>query len=53
MPVKTGKDNKGCFAVWGDSGKKYYYSCNNKRAKNNARGKALKQGIAIKASQNK
>lgn len=49
MPVNLGKDSKGCFARWGSSGAKYYYMCNNKRAQSRAKGKALKQGQAIKS----
>lgn len=49
MPVMTGKDNKGCFARWGAQGKKYYYECGNKDARERARRRAAKQGRAIKA----
>lgn len=47
MPVQTGKDNKGCFARWGDKGKRYYYTCGNDSAKGKAKQKAYKQGLAI------
>ena len=47
MPVQTGKDQKGCYARWGNSGAKYYYACGNKRAMGMAKNKAYKQGIAI------
>jgi len=50
MPVKTGKDNKGCFAQWGNSGKKYYFECNNPVERAKARTKAEKQSKAIRAS---
>lgn len=49
MPVKTGKDKKGCFAQWG-SQKKYYYECGNEKARERAKGKAEKQGRAAKAN---
>jgi hypothetical protein len=50
MPVHTGKDSKGCFAQWGSSGKKYYYTCGNDSARKGARAKAAKQGAAAHAS---
>jgi len=46
MPVTTGQDNKGCFARWGQQ-HKYYYECGNDIARNNAKQKAEKQGVAI------
>jgi len=30
MPVRTGKDRKGCFAQYGNQ-KKYYYKCGDKK----------------------
>ena len=53
MPVQTGKNSKGCFARWGNSGKKYYYLCGNKKLKENAQSKANKQGRAIHADKGK
>ena len=50
MPVKLGKDSKGNFAKWGDSGSKYYYTPNNKDSRENAKKKAGRQGKAIIAS---
>lgn len=47
MPVNIGKDNEGCFAKWGQEGKKYYYECGNEVERNNAKNKAYKQGVAI------
>jgi hypothetical protein len=47
MPVQIGKENDKCFARWGDEGAKYFYSCDNERAKNIAEEKAYKQGVAI------
>jgi hypothetical protein len=49
MPTHTGKDAKGCFAQWGKSGKKYYYTCGNDTARKGAVKKANKQGAAIRA----
>ena len=50
MPTHTGKDSKGCFAQWGKSGKKYYYTCNDASARKAAVAKANKQGQAAHAS---
>jgi len=50
VPTKTGKDKRGCFARWGKSGKKYYYQCGNKKAKDKAVKKANKQAQAIYSS---
>lgn len=47
MPAQTGKDNEGCFYRWGREGKKYYYECGNKDAREEAKKKAIKQGVAI------
>jgi hypothetical protein len=30
MPVQRGKDRKGSYYQWGDSGKRYYYETGNK-----------------------
>jgi len=49
MPVKTGKDSKGCFARWG-SQKKYYYTCGNVQAMARAKSKAAKQGAAVRST---
>lgn len=49
MPVKAGKDSKGCYYQWGDQ-KKYYYECGNKEAAKRAKEKASKQGQAIEIS---
>jgi hypothetical protein len=51
MPVRTGKDEYGCFAQWGTSGKKYRFTCNDKDAESKAKAKAAEQGRAIKASE--
>lgn len=47
MPVELGKDKEGCFARWGKSGAKYHYTCGNEDARNSAKQKAYKQGLAI------
>lgn len=47
MPVRTGKDSKGCFARFGQSGKKYYYKCGNTQARNRAKQRAHVQGSVI------
>jgi hypothetical protein len=47
MPVNVGNDNGGCFARWGEEGKKYYYECGNDKQEGIAKEKAYKQGIAI------
>lgn len=49
MPVKTGKDKKGCFARWGKSGHKYYYKCGDAKARREAVRKAGLQGRAAYA----
>lgn len=49
MPVKFGKDTKGCFAQWG-SQKKYYYECGSDSGKASAVKKAGAQGAAVKRS---
>lgn len=49
MPVRTGADEKGCYAKWGSSGKKYYYECGNSEARKRAKAKAERQGRAARA----
>ncbi len=49
MPVKIGKDKKGCYCRWGSSGKKYYYRCGDEKSKKAAEKKAEKQGRAAYA----
>jgi len=46
MPVKTGKDDKGCFAQWGSKGKKYYYTCGDDTSMGKAKNKAYLQRLA-------
>ena len=50
MPVNEGKDNKGGYFRWGQSGKKYYYKVNNPISKTIARHKAWIQGVAMRMS---
>jgi len=55
MPVHTGydsnkKEEPKCYARWGSTGKKYYYTCNNESAREKAKDKAAAQGRAIRAS---
>lgn len=47
MPVKLGEDKEGCFAKFGDEGKKYHYECGNKEERKKAKRKAILQGVAI------
>jgi len=50
MPVIISLDSKGCFVRWGKSGKKYYYKCGSKVARERAKLKAEKQARAIYSS---
>src|SRR5690606_27089015 len=50
MPVHRGKDSKGAYYQWGDSGKKYRYETGDKSSRERARSKAEKQGQAARAS---
>jgi len=52
-PLQKGRDSKGYYVRWGDSGKKYYYNPDSKQSFEDAKAKALKQGRAIKRLQNK
>jgi len=52
MPVHIGydsnkKEEPKCYARWGRTGKKYYYTCNNESARDKAKSKAAAQGRAI------
>lgn len=46
MPVKEGKDSKGCYYQYGEQ-KKYYYKCGDSKAGQAARRKAELQGRVI------
>lgn len=50
MPTQFRKDKDGCYAQWGDHGKKYRYTCGNKKSKHQAKAKADRQGRAAHAS---
>lgn len=50
MPVKRGIDYNGSYFQWGNSGHKYYFISNNKKSRDIAYKKALKQGRAISIS---
>lgn len=47
MPVQECQDNKKQGYKWGDSGKCYTYDPDNKKSKNNAKRRAILQGVAI------
>lgn len=47
MPVQIKSENGKCYARWGNQGAKYYYKCGSKIARENAKKKAIRQGIAI------
>jgi hypothetical protein len=49
MPVHNGKDAKGPYYQWGNSGKKYYYVSGNKQSRENAKKKSHQQAVAIHA----
>ena len=50
MPVHRGKDKKGPYYQWGESGKKYYYESGDPDSRKKAKQKAEKQGQAAHAS---
>lgn len=50
MPVSRGKDSKGCYYQWGQSGTKYHYTCGDEAARERAKRKAEEQGRAARAS---
>jgi len=50
MPVHTGTEKKRCYAQWGGHGKKYFYECGDKAARERAKAKAAKQGAAAYSS---
>jgi len=50
MPVRTGKDINGHYYRWGKHGKKYYFDIKDKKSRQRARQKAIKQGQAAHAS---
>lgn len=50
MPVNTGRDIKGPYYQWGNSGKKYHYKAGDASSRSTAKKKAGKQGEAAYAS---
>jgi len=44
--IKFKSDEKGTYAQWGNSGKKFYYPCGDIKKKDKAKMRALVQGIA-------
>ncbi len=50
MPVHRGKDRKGAYYQWGDSGKRYYYETGDQQSREAAKDKAKRQGRAARAS---
>ena len=53
MPVKSCQENNKSGYKWGESGSCYTYTPNDKTSKEQARKKAIKQGVAITISQGK
>jgi len=49
MPVRKGKDQKGCYYRYG-SQKKYHFKCGSKSGASRAKRKAEKQGKAIRST---
>lgn len=50
MPVNNKRDTQGPYYQWGDTGYKYHYIPNNKRSREIAYAKCIKQGRAITIS---
>lgn len=50
MPLKRCQHNKKLGYKWGDSGKCYVYTSNDKSSRQKAKNKAKKQGRAIEVS---
>ena len=50
MPVQRGMQDNKPFYRWGKTGKKYFYTPNNVKSREDAKKKALTQGRAIHAS---
>lgn len=50
MPVQRGKDSKGPYYQWGDSGKKYHYESGDRSSREKAKAQAEKQGRAARAA---
>jgi hypothetical protein len=52
MPVLPCSENNKPGFKWGDSGSCYTYTRNDKKSRETARKKAVKQGVAITISKN-
>jgi hypothetical protein len=50
VPVHRGKDSKGPYYQWGESGKKYHYESGDKESRDEAKEKARRQGRAAHAA---
>ena len=50
MPAQYGKDTKGCWVRWGNSGTKYHYACGDTVARKRAIARMEKQRKAIYAN---
>lgn len=46
MPIERGKDKDGPYYQWGERGKRYHYTANDKPSREKAREKAVKQAQA-------
>ena len=53
MPIRCGQDSNGPYFQYGYHGKCYYYIPNNKKSREIAKNRAIKQGKAIKVRQGK
>ena len=53
MPIKSGRDSKGFYYKYGDSGTKYYYKAGDDKGENKAYMSAVRQAAAINISKNK
>jgi hypothetical protein len=50
VPVHRGKDSKGPYYQWGESGKRYHYESGDKESRDEAKEKARRQGRAAHAA---
>ncbi len=50
MPVHPGKDSKGSYYQWGNSGKKYHYKAGDKASREKAKSDAARQGRVAHAN---
>jgi hypothetical protein len=51
MPIYRKQDSKGYYYQYGSNGKKYYYKVGNPNSRAIAKGKAVRQSVAIHASE--